>query len=169
VFDQRLRINKWIRARNNELHCESHELDEFQDINELDFAFVSLVAQKARLVITGDDDQAIYGFRGCTPQYIIELEKHLGRDVESFELKRNYRCPRNIVDHATRLIRHNQWRIEKDPIAHRSDDASIKVIESTTATAEAKMIATSIERVRRRNKNLRYSDFAGCRRGVGRN
>jgi ATP-dependent DNA helicase UvrD/PcrA len=135
-------------------------VDEFQDVNELDFAFVSLIAQKARSVITGDDDQAIYGFRGCTPRYIIELEKHLGRAVESFELKRNYRCPRNIVDHATRLIRHNQWRIEKNPIAHRTDDASIKVIEATTATAEAKMIATTIDRIRRRNKTLRYSDFA---------
>jgi DNA helicase-2/ATP-dependent DNA helicase PcrA len=163
--DQKLRALKCLEASPNVLSLIQRQfdeiiVDEFQDINELDFAFVSLIAQKARLVITGDDDQAIYGFRGCTPRYIIELEKHLGRDVESFELKRNYRCPRNIVDHATRLIRHNQWRIEKNPIAHRSDDASIKVIESTTATAEAKMIATTIERVRRRNKELRYSDFA---------
>jgi DNA helicase II / ATP-dependent DNA helicase PcrA len=163
--DQKLRALKCLEASPNVLSLIQRQfdeviVDEFQDINELDFAFVSLIAQKARLVITGDDDQAIYGFRGCSPRYIIELEKHLGRDVESFELKRNYRCPRNIVDHATRLIRHNQWRIEKNPIAHRSDDASIKVIESTTATAEAKMIASTIERVRRRNKELRFSDFA---------
>ncbi|WP_315772311.1 MULTISPECIES: ATP-dependent helicase [unclassified Bradyrhizobium] len=163
--DQKLRAVKCLDSSPNVLSLAQHQfdeiiVDEFQDINELDFAFVSLIAQRARLVITGDDDQAIYGFRGCTPRYIIELEKYLGRQVESFELKRNYRCPRNIVDHATRLIRHNQWRVEKNPIAHRSDDASIKVIESTTATAEAKMIATTIERVRRRNKELKFSDFA---------
>jgi DNA helicase-2/ATP-dependent DNA helicase PcrA len=163
--DQKLRAVKCLEASPNVLSLVQRQfdeiiVDEFQDINELDFAFVSLIAQRARLVITGDDDQAIYGFRGCTPRYIIEPEKHLDRKIESFELKRNYRCPRNIVDHATRLIRHNQWRIEKNPIAHRSDDASIKVIESTTATAEAKMIATTIDRVRRRNKDLKYFDFA---------
>jgi DNA helicase-2/ATP-dependent DNA helicase PcrA len=163
--DQKLRALKCLEASPNALSFVQRQydeviIDEFQDVNELDFALVNLVAQEARLVITGDDDQAIYGFRGCTPRYIIELEKHLGRTVESFELRRNYRCPRNIVDHATRLIRHNKWRIEKNPIAHRADDASIKVVESTTATAEAKMIATTIERVRRRNKDLRYSDFA---------
>ena len=163
--DQKLRALKCLEASPNVLSLVQRRydeviVDEFQDINELDFALVGLVAQKARLVITGDDDQAIYGFRGCTPRYIIELEQHLGRKVESFELKRNYRCPRNIVDHATRLIRHNQWRVEKNPIAHRSDDTSIKVIEAITATAEAKMIATTIEKVRRRNKELQYSDFA---------
>ncbi|MBA7469763.1 ATP-dependent DNA helicase PcrA [subsurface metagenome] len=163
--DQKLRALKCLEGSSNVLSLVQRQfdeiiVDEFQDINELDFAFVSLIAKQARLVITGDDDQAIYGFRGCTPRYIIELEQHLGRKVESFELKRNYRCPRNIVDHATRLIRHNQWRVEKNPIAHRPDDASIKVIESTTATAEAKIIATTIERVRRRSKDLKFTDFA---------
>ena len=163
--DQKLRALKCLEISPNILSLVQRRydeviVDEFQDINELDFALINLVAQKARLVITGDDDQAIYGFRGCTPRFIIELEQHLGRKVESFELKRNYRCPRNIVDHATRLIRHNQWRIEKNPVAHRPDDASIKVIEATTATAEAKIIATTIEKVRRRNKELQYSDFA---------
>src|SRR5436309_12101457 len=116
--DQKLRALKCLEASPKVLSLIQRQfdeiiVDEFQDINELDFALVVLIAQNARLVITGDDDQAIYGFRGCTPRYIIELEKHLGRDVQSFELKRNYRCPRNIVDHATRLIRHNKWRIEK--------------------------------------------------------
>lgn len=163
--DQKLRAVKCLQAAPNTLVLIQRKydeiiVDEFQDINELDFEFVSLISQRARLVVTGDDDQAIYGFRGCTPRYIIELEKHLGRPVASFELKRNYRCPRNIVDHATRLIRKNQWRIEKNPVAVRADDASIKVVESTTATAEAKMIATSIERVKRRNQGLTYADFA---------
>jgi DNA helicase II / ATP-dependent DNA helicase PcrA len=135
-------------------------IDEFQDINQLDFALISAVAKEARLIVTGDDDQAIYGFRGCTPSYIIDLEKHMGREVKSFELRRNYRCPRNVVDHATRLIRNNTWRIEKNPIAVRDEDASIKVVESNTATAEAKMIATAVDRVRRKGGALQYYDFA---------
>jgi ATP-dependent exoDNAse (exonuclease V) beta subunit len=135
-------------------------VDEFQDINRLDFALIRQIVAKCRLIVTGDDDQAIYGFRGCTPTYIIDLGKHIQRDIHSIELRRNYRCPRNIVDHSTRLIRNNTWRLEKSPIAVRSDDASIKVVESTTATAEAKMIATTIDRVKKRTPNLRHSDFA---------
>jgi DNA helicase-2/ATP-dependent DNA helicase PcrA len=135
-------------------------VDEFQDINQLDFALISAVAKQARLIVTGDDDQAIYGFRGCTPSYIIDLEKHSGRAVKSFELRRNYRSPKNIVEHSTRLIRNNTWRLEKNPIAVRPDDASIKVVESTTATAEAKMISTTIERIKRKNQDLQYHDFA---------
>jgi DNA helicase-2/ATP-dependent DNA helicase PcrA len=135
-------------------------VDEFQDINKLDFSLIDAITKKARLIVTGDDDQAIYGFRGCTPSYIIDLDKHLGREVKSFELRRNYRCPNNVVHHATRLIRNNTWRIEKDPVAVRSDKATIKVVQSTTATAEAKMIATAIERIRRKNDSLGYGDFA---------
>lgn len=135
-------------------------VDEFQDINQLDFALISAIAKQARLIVTGDDDQAIYGFRGCTPSYIIDLEKHSGREVTSFELRRNYRCPRNVVEHATRLIRNNTWRLEKNPIAVRPDDASIKVVELTTATAEAKMISTALDRIKRKNGALQYHDFA---------
>jgi ATP-dependent DNA helicase UvrD/PcrA len=134
-------------------------VDEFQDINQLDFALISAVAKQARLIVTGDDDQAIYGFRGCSPSYIIDLENHMGREVKTFELRRNYRCPKNVVEHATRLIRNNTWRIEKNPIAVRDEDASIKVVESNTATAEAKMIATAVERIKRRG-NLQHHDFA---------
>ena len=76
-------------------------VDEFQDINHLDFVFVEAIARKAVLVVTGDDDQAIYGFRGCTPDYIIDLEKHLGRPLESHELQINYRCPPLIVSTPT--------------------------------------------------------------------
>ena len=56
-------------------------VDEFQDINKLDFVFVKALAEQAVLLVTGDDDQAIYGFRGCTAEYIINLGQHLGRSV----------------------------------------------------------------------------------------
>jgi len=84
-------------------------VDEFQDINKLDFVFIKLVAENAKLVVTGDDDQAIYWFRGCSPKYIMGLEDYLERSVESYELSINYRCPINIVQHADRLIRHNEF------------------------------------------------------------
>lgn len=163
--DQKLRAVKCLEAHPSTLalvqrRYEEVIVDEFQDINRLDFEFVKLLAAQSRLLVTGDDDQAIYGFRGCSPEYIINLEKHLGRAVETLELRRNYRCPRNIVDHAIRLIGHNTVRIKKAPIAVRPEDAAIKVVDATTATAEAKMIATTIERIRRKNPGLSFNDFS---------
>jgi DNA helicase II / ATP-dependent DNA helicase PcrA len=163
--DQKLRALNCLKAQPSVLAIVQRRfdeilVDEFQDINRLDFALIKQIAEKCRLVVTGDDDQAIYGFRGCSPHYIIDLAKHLERDIHSIELRRNYRCPRNVVDHSTRLISHNSWRLDKSPIAVRPDDATIKVVESTTATAEAKMISTAIERIKKRTPDLRHSDFA---------
>lgn len=135
-------------------------VDEFQDINRLDFEFIKAVAAKATLVVTGDDDQAIYGFRGCTPDYIIDLEKHLGRAVTGYELRINYRCPPNIVEHADKLIRHNTRRIAKHPVAHQTTPSQIKVVSSLGAAAESNWIVDMIRRLRQQNGTLEWSDFA---------
>jgi len=135
-------------------------VDEFQDINRLDFVFIKAIAAKADLVVTGDDDQAIYGFRGCTPDFIIDLHQHLGRQVASYELQINYRCPANIVRHADRLIRHNKRRIEKNPIPHNEGESEIKVLPTLSAGLEAKAIVSMIRRIKRANSTLKYSDFA---------
>jgi DNA helicase-2/ATP-dependent DNA helicase PcrA len=135
-------------------------VDEFQDINLLDFVFIKALAEKAVLLVTGDDDQAIYGFRGCTPDYIIDLEKHLGRPVASYELQINYRCPANIVEHADKLIRHNNRRIPKSPIAANKTLSQIKVVRALTASLEAKSIVTFIRKVLKGNTTLKFSDCA---------
>lgn len=134
-------------------------VDEFQDINRLDFAFIQVLSEKARLIVFGDDDQAIYGFRGCSPDFIIDLETHSARPVTSHELSINYRCPPNIVEHANKLIRHNTRRIDKFPIASGKDLAQIKVVSTLSAGLEAKFIVSFIKRVKRANRTLQYNNF----------
>jgi DNA helicase-2/ATP-dependent DNA helicase PcrA len=134
-------------------------VDEFQDINHLDFVLVEAIARKSVLVVTGDDDQAIYGFRGCTPDYIIDLERHLARPIESHELEINYRCPPLIVEHADRLIRHNVRRIPKNPRAASDAVAQIHVVSSLSAGLEAKSIVSLIQHVRSQAPALGYHDF----------
>lgn len=162
--DQKLRALVKLRETPDVLYLVSAQyeeiiVDEFQDINLLDFELLKLVAKTARLIVTGDDDQAIYGFRGCTPDYIIDLSDHLGQEVETVELRRNYRCPRNIVDHATRLIRHNVRRIDKKPIAMRSTDASIKVVSAVTVGVECRLAVSFIARTMREARGVSYHDF----------
>lgn len=137
-------------------------VDEFQDINKLDFLLVMIISQKATLLVTGDDDQAIYGFRGCSPEYILNLQEHVGSDrpVASYELRTNYRCPPNIVYHADQLIRNNTHRLVKNPVAASKAAADIKVVSSKSSGLEARWIVKFIERVRRANKSLPYNEFA---------
>jgi len=135
-------------------------VDEFQDINTLDFSFIKLLARNATLLVTGDDDQAIYGFRGCTPDYIIDLETHLGRAIKSYELQVNYRSPENIIAHAKCLIEKNTRRISKNPIANNKQNSEIKVLSTLSAGLESKLIISLIKKIKNKNNSIKYSDFS---------
>jgi DNA helicase-2/ATP-dependent DNA helicase PcrA len=130
-------------------------VDEFQDLNELDFKLILLAGSKANLIVVGDDDQAIYGFRGTSPRYIIDFESLSGRQLESLPLSFNYRCPANIVAHSTSLIRHNTYRVEKNPKAAREENCDIQVYNALTPSAEAAAIGRYIEKVRDSGHSLR--------------
>lgn len=104
-------------------------VDEFQDINPLDLGLLKAIAgfNKADLTIVGDDDQAIYEWRGATPSFILEPQKHLGGQYETCILTTNYRSPRNIVELSQKLIAHNQRRIDKQVQAARKDAAHVEI------------------------------------------
>lgn len=107
-------------------------VDEFQDINPLDLAFIKAIADrnKAPLTIVGDDDQAIFEWRGATPEYILNPQKYFGREFTTSILDTNYRSPKNIVEKSKTLIEHNERRVKKDIKAHRTDEAAIETIRS---------------------------------------
>lgn len=105
-------------------------VDEFQDINPLDLALVDVIAalNDSYITIVGDDDQAIFEWRGATYAYIVDPVRHLNRQFDTIILENNYRCPSNIVDHSQRLIRHNTLRVPKNVIAKRAEHAKIDVL-----------------------------------------
>lgn len=90
-------------------------VDEFQDINPLDLSLILTIAElnKAALTIVGDDDQAIFEWRGATPEFILEPDRHLRRSFATYILEKNYRSPRNIVQKSATLIAHNRRRVAK--------------------------------------------------------
>jgi DNA helicase-2/ATP-dependent DNA helicase PcrA len=138
-------------------------VDEFQDINRLDFELICLLAGGRQLIVVGDDDQAIYGFRGCSPDYIIDFAEHSGREVETHVLGTNYRCPRNVVAMSSRLIAHNTRRVPKQPAAGRADDALVQVWHCVNAGSEAQVIARFLRRAyaeQAAKSGFRYADVA---------
>lgn len=104
-------------------------VDEFQDINPLDLRLVTaLVAyNNSSITIVGDDDQAIYEWRGSVPDFILNPEKNFKREFKTHILENNYRCPANIVESSKSLIAHNKRRVEKVIQAKSTRTADVEV------------------------------------------
>ncbi len=89
-------------------------IDEFQDINKVQYDVIRLLAgQLNNLFIVGDDDQAIYRFRGAKPEIMLNFEKDYP-DCKRIELRYNYRCGSKIVQCASALIKNNNKRYDKE-------------------------------------------------------
>ena len=89
-------------------------IDEFQDINRIQFRIVQLlVNQHQNIFVVGDDDQAIYGFRGSNPQIMLDFEKYYP-NTEKVLLETNYRCSEQIVKEALKVIEQNKVRFQKE-------------------------------------------------------
>lgn len=122
-------------------------IDEFQDIGPLDLQLIRAIARlhRARIVIVGDDDQAIFEWRGASPNYILGPDRWFSQDFTTFVLEKNYRCPRNIVIAADRLIRNNTFRHVKNVIPVSQVDAEITVIENDDFTDSIDHVVSEVE------------------------
>ncbi|MCG3198641.1 MAG: DNA helicase II [bacterium] len=105
-------------------------VDEFQDINPLDLNLVRSIAavNKATITIVGDDDQAIYEWRGATPSFILKPKGYLEGPFKTFILGTNYRSPRNIVELSQKLIAHNRRREAKEVRPAGGGNAKVDVV-----------------------------------------
>lgn len=88
-------------------------VDEFQDINLVQFEIIKLiVGRHQHLFVVGDDDQSIYQFRGAKPEYLLDFKKHFPA-AQTVYLNVNYRCSQNILNHSLALINENKVRYQK--------------------------------------------------------
>lgn len=88
-------------------------VDEYQDINADQAQFIYRIAAHGNLVVVGDDDQSVYGFRGASNQYMIDFPK-VFPGAKSLVLQDNFRSTQVLVDAASELISNNRIRIHKD-------------------------------------------------------
>jgi len=109
-------------------------IDEFQDINPLDMALINAISEyhgsgkKISVTIVGDDDQAIFGWRGTSPKYILYPEKYMNCSFETIVLNENYRSSKKIVELSRNLIEHNKEREPKELKSKASGKPIVKVI-----------------------------------------
>ena len=117
-------------------YCDKYPyvlVDEFQDIAPADFRLISRLSEN--LFAVGDDDQAIYGFRGGNSEIMLKFTDK--KDVTKYEITRNYRSTSTIVEHARALIERNAPRIRKDLRAYNPIQQHIKTVQTTPETVAA--------------------------------
>ena len=100
-------------------------IDEFQDINKVQYEIIRMLAGKGdHLFIVGDDDQSIYRFRGARPEIMLGFDKDYP-EAKKVILNTNYRCSEEIVESAEHLISHNTKRFPKNMQAARGSKVPI--------------------------------------------
>lgn len=123
-------------------------IDEFQDINRLQYKLIRLLAlPENNLFIVGDDDQAIYGFRGSDPKIMLGFTKDYP-EAGTVILKKNYRSKECIVKVSKNLIRHNHDRFLKDTEAVKGSGDPVDVRSFPTRRAECLAITELIREYR---------------------
>lgn len=119
-------------------------IDEFQDINKLQFDIMKMLAlPENNLFVVGDDDQSIYRFRGAKPELMLHFDQNYP-DVKKIVLKENYRSTADIVNASLRLIGHNTERFEKEIQAAGNSGMSVQFSVYEDQRAENKKIIDEI-------------------------
>ncbi|MCI9105146.1 MAG: ATP-dependent helicase [Lachnospiraceae bacterium] len=133
-------------------------VDEFQDINRVQYEIVRmLAAPENNLFIVGDDDQSIYRFRGAKPEIMLGFTKDYPQAKQTL-LGINYRSTAQIVEAAGRLIRHNKTRYAKKIHANRGQGRPVVTAVWEDARAETKGIVEELQDYVR--MGYRWSDMA---------
>ena len=120
-------------------------VDEFQDTNSIQYAWLRVLAGEAiPVVAVGDDDQSIYGWRGAKIENIQRFT-HDFKDTQTVRLEQNYRSTKTILDAANGVIGHNSGRLGKDLWTDGDDGEPIKLYAGFNEQDEARFIVEQIQ------------------------
>jgi DNA helicase-2/ATP-dependent DNA helicase PcrA len=148
-------------------------IDEFQDINPLQYDIVRTLAEPERnLFIVGDDDQSIYRFRGATPEIMLGFPRDYP-ETETVTLNVNYRCTPQILKCAERLIAGNKKRFRKELKTVREDGDPVEFRLFSDAGSEAEHLARELRKAAEagesyENAAVLFRTNTGCRAAVER-
>jgi len=119
-------------------------VDEYQDTNAVQYCIVrGLSIDHPNLAVTGDPDQAIYGWRGASIRNILEFERDYPT-AKVVTLEHNYRSTSNILGTADRLISHNSRRKPKRLITDAPPGTPVRIVLDASSRDEADRIADEI-------------------------
>ena len=138
-------------------------VDEFQDINQIQYDLVRMLAfPENNLFMVGDDDQSIYRFRGSKPEIMLHVPKDYP-EVKQIQLDVNYRCHPEIVKASLNLISHNKERFSKTIVSGKetAPDAKESVIQFRMFSNQRDEVQFIIKRIEEQLKTgYQLSDIA---------
>lgn len=142
-----LRLND-VASRHLKKQYDEIVIDEAQDISRVDAILAWQAAHEdARVVIAGDDDQTIYGWRNASSRFLKNPNLIFGDiEFETYSLNLNYRSPAEILDPAKLLISNNADRIEKYPGSALDTIGEVQVTASATDAELDRAVVDSIQR-----------------------
>ena len=133
-------------------------VDEFQDTNAIQYAWVSLLAgERGRLFMVGDDDQSIYGWRGARIENIQKFARDFA-GVTTYKLEENYRSTPGILAAANAVIANNAGRLGKNLRTSKSGGEPVRAYSAYNDIDEARFVVERIERAR--SEGWRLEDHA---------
>ncbi|MBS6018404.1 MAG: DNA helicase II [Haemophilus parainfluenzae] len=119
-------------------------VDEFQDTNKIQYAWIKILAgNTGKVMIVGDDDQSIYGWRGAQVENIQKFLKDF--NAETIRLEQNYRSTGNILKSANQLISNNSDRLGKNLWTDGEMGEPVGIYAAFNELDEAKFVASQIQ------------------------
>lgn len=129
-------------------------VDEFQDTNKLQYAWLKLLAGKHSAVFAvGDDDQSIYRFRGADVGNMYALLQEFGVE-KPIKLEQNYRSAGNIIAAANAVIANNKARLGKNLRTEAADGEPIRLLRADNDLAEAQFVVEEAKALQRDGMSL---------------
>lgn len=121
-------------------------IDEFQDINRVQYEVIRmLAAPRYNLFVVGDDDQSIYGFRGAKPELMLYMKQEFP-SLRTISLTVNYRSTEFITGATARVILHNDTRFYKRVQSFRGRGQNVHVQEVLDEQEEAQYVTEEIQK-----------------------
>lgn len=125
-------------------------VDEFQDTNSLQYAWLRLLAgSRGKLYVVGDDDQSIYSWRGARSEHLTRFSQDYP-DAQVVRLEQNYRSTATILQAANRLISHNHARLGKELWTDGAEGEPIRLYAAFNEQDEAAFV---VDRIRNYMQN----------------
>jgi DNA helicase-2/ATP-dependent DNA helicase PcrA len=128
------------------------QIDEMQDTSKIQHELIKLITRD-NLFMVGDDDQAIYSFRGSYPDFMLKF-KDIFNDGKIFYLDNNYRSDKYIVEGARNFIEINKNRYKKAIKTENSKENEINIIKVKDRAEQAKLITDIVAKAKYENKTI---------------
>lgn len=133
-------------------------VDEFQDTNQIQYDIVKTLASKTKnLLIVGDEDQSIYGWRGASAVNMFNFLKDFP-NAKTFKLEENYRSTKKILERANNIIKNNHNRMDKHLFTSNEEGADVEYYSAYNEGEEADFVVRNI--IAKHAEGVPYNEIA---------